>query len=133
MISGGVWNTYYRPAWRSTAAQLRNRGVDIYITGIIPQDASSYFRDITGSWPPFLTKAYEASTQGAMDFYQPEMIRNIVFGGKQEFDFFLLRHVADTIKNDNPVSCELGKTLRYQHSLAVTLKSIAIIRNGQLL
>ena len=77
MISGGSWNPFYRPAWRSAAAELRSAGVDIYVTGVIPGDASSYFRDISG----LPSKAYEASTGSQMDSYGPEIIRQIVFGG----------------------------------------------------
>ena len=77
MLSGGVWNPYYRPAWRSTAADLRDRAVDLYITGVIPADTSSYFRDIPWS----SSKVFEASTDSQMNSYRPEMIRQIVFGG----------------------------------------------------
>jgi len=77
VLSGGTWNPYYRPAWRSAAAQLRTSGIDTYCTGVLPQDASSYFRDISG----LPSKAYPASTNFAMNSYRPEMIRQIVFGG----------------------------------------------------
>ena len=77
VLSGGTWNPYYRPAWRSAAAQLRTSGIDTYCTGVLPQDASSYFRDIS----EHPSKAYPASTDFAMDSYRPEMIRQIVFGG----------------------------------------------------
>lgn len=77
MLSGGQWNPYYRPAWRSAASELRSTGVDVYITGVIPQDGTSYFRDITG----LPSKAYDASTEDQMNSYRPEMIRQIVFGG----------------------------------------------------
>lgn len=77
MISGGSWNPFYRAAWRSAAAELRSGGVDVYVTGVVPEDASSYFRDISG----LPSKAFEASTGSQMDSYRPEMIRQIVFGG----------------------------------------------------
>lgn len=77
VLSGGTWNPYYRPAWRSAAAQLRTSGIDTYCTGVLPQDASSYFRDISG----LPSKAYPASANFAMNSYRPEMIRQIVFGG----------------------------------------------------
>ena len=77
VLSGGSWNPYYRPAWRSAAAQLRTSGIDTYITGVLPQDGSSYFRDISG----LPSKAYPASTNFEMNSYRPDMIRQIVFGG----------------------------------------------------
>ena len=77
MLSGWSWNPYYRPGWRSAAAQLRDRGVDIYSTGVIPQDGSSYFGDISR----LPSKVYEAATYSEMDSHRPEMIRQIVFGG----------------------------------------------------
>ncbi|XP_022806051.1 uncharacterized protein LOC111343164 [Stylophora pistillata] len=96
VISGGIWNVYYRPAWRSAAAQLRSSGVDVYITGVIPQAAASYFRDITGSRPPFSTKAYVASEQGAMDYYQ--VIRNIVFGARpRQIDLGFVVDSSDSV------------------------------------
>lgn len=84
MLSGGSWNPYYRPAWRSAAAQLRTSGIDTYITGVLPQDGSSYFRDISG----LPSKAYDASTINEMNSYRPEMIRQIVFGGIAIFQWF---------------------------------------------
>ena len=77
MLSGGLWNPYYRPAWRSAAADLRTAGIDVYITGVIPQDGTSYFRDISG----LPSKAFEAPHEYDMHRYRPEMIRQIVFGG----------------------------------------------------
>lgn len=77
MLSGSLWNPYYRTSWRSAAAELRGRGVDLYITGLIPQDGGSYFRDIPWS----SSKVYEASTDSQMDSYRPEMTRQVVFGG----------------------------------------------------
>jgi len=77
VLSGGSWNLYYRPAWRSAAAQLRTSGIDTYITGVLPQDEASYFRDISG----LPSKAYPAWTNDQMFSYRPEIIRQIVFGG----------------------------------------------------
>ena len=77
MLSAGQWNPYYRPAWRSGAAELRDRGIDLYITGVLPPGGQSYFRDIPWS----SSKVYEASTDNQMESYMPEMIRQIAFGG----------------------------------------------------
>lgn len=86
VLSGGSWNPYYRPAWRSAAAQLRTSGIDTYITGVLPQDGASYFQDISG----LPSKAYSASTNQQMISYRPEMIRQIVFGGNVICPWILL-------------------------------------------
>ena len=79
MLSAGRWNPYYRPAWRSAAAELRGRGIDLYITGVLSADLTgkSYFQDIPWS----SSKVYEASSADQLASYRPEMIRQIAFGG----------------------------------------------------
>ena len=72
-----MWNPYYRPAWRSAAAELRSSGVDLYMAGVLQQQSTSYFRDIPWS----SSKVYEAFSDSQMDSYMPEMMRQIVFGG----------------------------------------------------
>ena len=77
VLSAGLWNAYYRQAWRSAAAHLRGRGVDLYVAGILPQDATSFFRDLL--WTS--SKVFEASAGLEMNNFMPEMMRQIVFGG----------------------------------------------------
>ena len=77
VLSAGLWNAYYRQAWRSAAAQLRGRGVDLYVAGILPQGAMSFFRDL----PWTSSKVFEASAGLEMNSFMPEMMRQIVFGG----------------------------------------------------
>lgn len=77
VLSAGLWNSYYRQAWRSAAAQLRGRGVDLYVAGILPQDARSFFQDL----PWTSSKVFEASAGLEMTSFMPEMMRQIVFGG----------------------------------------------------
>ena len=79
MLSAGRWNPYYRPAWRSAAAQLRGRGIDLYVTGVLSADLTgkSYFQDIPWS----SSKVYEASSADQMESVRPEMISQIAFGG----------------------------------------------------
>lgn len=91
-MSAGFWNPYYRPAWKSAAAELRGRGVDLYVTGVLPADGVSYFRDVP--WSP--SKAYEAFTDDQMDSYRPEMIRQIVFGGLYHLNFGVVHHVVQS-------------------------------------
>ena len=77
VLSAGLWNAYYRQAWRSAAAHLRGRGVDLYVAGILPQDATSFLRDL----PWTSSKVFEASAGLEMNNFMPEMMRQIVFGG----------------------------------------------------
>lgn len=77
VLSAGLWSAYYRQAWRSAAAHLRGRGVDLYVAGILPQDATSFFRDL----PWTSSKVFEASAGLEMNNFMPEMMRQIVFGG----------------------------------------------------
>lgn len=77
VLSAGLWNAYYRQAWSSAAAHLRGRGVDLYVAGILPQDATSFFRDL----PWTSSKVFEASAGLEMNNFMPEMMRQIVFGG----------------------------------------------------